>query len=134
MLKITYTESGLYLERLAQTAAAFLSQRTALNWQMECDCIVQRSYGAFLLSAHLPDLEQLMSMSQQLNSSQISLSAGDCDVMEVSLQGYWLAEQSHSAEGILVAELPVHLEILLLRLWQISQKQMRAKSAQGKLS
>ncbi|MFE4105350.1 alr0857 family protein [Almyronema epifaneia] len=130
MLKITYSESSLHLERSAQTIAAFLSQRTQLSWQMQYAFTLEKSYGAFLLSAHLPHLAQLIAASQQIAPREISFSTGDEEMVEVSLQGYWIAEHPHSAEGVLVAELPTRLEILLVRFWQASQTQAVAKSTQ----
>ncbi|NJL87517.1 MAG: hypothetical protein HC886_18525 [Leptolyngbyaceae cyanobacterium SM1_1_3] len=117
MLKLIYTENSLYLEHLAQTATAFLVQRTSLSWQMQCDFIVQKSYGAFLLSAHLPELSQLNIAARKIDPQRLSLSTADSDVVEVSLQGYWIAEQPHSSAGLLVAELPAPLEALLFNLW-----------------
>lgn len=124
MLKITYTDTGLVLERVAQTVEAIVAQRTVLALRVGGSIAVQPTYASLPLPINLPNIAQLHQLAQQ--TSAISIDRCDRNWLEVTLQGTWIAESVSSDEGIFVTELEAELEGLLLSLWQQAQRQLTA--------
>ena len=56
MLKLTYTDAGLYLERLDISLEEFVSNRVLLSLRSGLSIHVESSRAAFLLTADVVDL------------------------------------------------------------------------------
>ena len=116
MLKLTYTENSFYLERLAQPLEDWVTQRVILALRVGQSFCVEPSTAAFLLPADLP-LTALETLVQREGGDAITLSVGDAEYVEVSLEGSWLSAPEE-AEGVFVTAMSDRLEFFLFKLWQ----------------
>jgi hypothetical protein len=117
MLKLTYSDADLLVEQLDLSVEAVVAQRSIVALRAGQPLFVQPGYGAFALLADLPEVAALTSISP----GAIDIAPCDTDWLEVTLRGTWLADNTTSAEGILVAELGTDLEQRLVALWERSQ-------------
>lgn len=117
MLKLTYSDADLLVERLDLTVEAVVTQRSVVALRVGQPLVVQPAYGAFVLPADLPGVAALEVAGQGL----IEIAPCDIDWLEITLRGIWLANNSASIEGILVAELGTDLEQRLVTLWNRSR-------------
>jgi len=123
MLKLTYTETGFFLERLAQPIEEWVKARVILALRAGTTLCVEPSTASFLLPADLPQLHHLE--RQQEGEDAIALSLCDAEYIEVSLQGTWLTSDTDGAEGIFVTSMSYNVEFFLLKLWEESQTRTR---------
>ncbi|HEY9880611.1 MAG TPA: alr0857 family protein [Leptolyngbyaceae cyanobacterium] len=129
MLKITYTDTGLLLERVALTVEAMVAQRTLLALRLGQSIAVQSTYASLPFPADLIGMPRLLRLVEKTGAIEIS----GCDVnwLEITLPGVWIAESSSSDEGIFVTELEPPLEKHLLTVWQQAQRRHRVEISQG---
>lgn len=121
MLKLTYIETGFYLEYLAKSLEEWVQERVVLALRVGASLYIEPTTAAFLLPADLPGLETLVTEIRRLDPESISLSAGDAECIEVSLNGTWVSLNTDSEEGVFVAVMSYSTEFFLLKLWQDSQ-------------
>lgn len=120
MLKITYTDTGLLLEQISQSLESLVTQRTVLALRLGQPIAVQSTAASLPLPADLPGLGQLLHLAQKTGA--LAVEGCDRNWLEVTFSGVWIAESSHSDEGIFIAELEPTLERQLLALWHQSQR------------
>lgn len=120
MLKLTYTETGVHLELVAQSLEEWVFSRVILSLRVGLRLLVEPSTASFLLPADLPGLPLLQSAAQ-LETEAIALCVCDAEYIEVTLQGTWLAADEESAEGAFVAAMSDLTEFFLFKLWQEAQ-------------
>ncbi|MDX2272604.1 MAG: hypothetical protein NW237_11760 [Cyanobacteriota bacterium] len=114
MLKLIYTETGIYLEIVAESLQDWLAIRQSLSACLDQPFVIESSAASFLLPADLPGLETL--------AEQIDLDICDTDYLEVSLEGMWISSNAQGSEGVFVCDALDHLvEAQLLQLWQLSE-------------
>lgn len=121
MLKVTYTETGLYLEQVNYTLEEWISLRAVLALRTKQSLVIEHSCASILLPkspAHLALLKQVLAMEQ---AEAIDVSNCDAEYIEVSLPGTWLTLSLDETEGTFVTALSLDIEKTLLQLWQISQ-------------
>jgi hypothetical protein len=123
MLKLTYTENGFYLERLAQPIEDWVGARVILALRAGTSLCVEPSTASFLLPANLPQLRHLE--RQQEGEDAIALSLCDAEYVEVSLQGSWMTSNTDGAEGVFVTSMSYVVEFFLIKLWEESQVRTR---------
>ena len=123
MLKLTYTENGFYLERLAQPLEDWVGAQVILALRAGTSLCVEPSTASFLLPANLPQLRHLE--RQQEGEDAIALSLCDAEYVEVSLQGSWMTSNTDGAEGVFVTSMSYAVEFFLIKLWEESQIQTR---------
>lgn len=123
MLKLTYTENGFYLERLAQPLEEWVTARVMLALRAGTSLSVEPSTASFLLAASLPQLRHLE--RQQEGEDAIALSICDAEFVEVCLQGTWMTSNTAGAEGVFVTSMNYTVEFFLLKLWEESQTRTR---------
>ena len=119
MLKLIYTETDLQMEKLATSIEEWISQRVLLALRVGNRISVEPTGASFGLSTGLagwPELEHLIGREA---SETVSLSVCDDELIEIGLEGYWLCQNPHSAEGIFVTHLPTILENTLLEMWEV---------------
>ncbi len=135
MLKLTYTESGFYMERLAKSPEQLVALRVTLAMRVGQKIEVEPSSAAFLLPANLPDLSMLEAAVQKEEGeafgsrcvslrdikSSIDICIADDEFVEVSLGGTWITEYIGSENGIFITALSDWVELLLLKLWQATE-------------
>ncbi|HEY9832670.1 MAG TPA: alr0857 family protein [Stenomitos sp.] len=119
MLKLTYTENGFYLERLAQPLEEWVTARVILALRAGTNLCVEPSTASFLLPANMPQLRHLE--RQKEGEDAIALSLCDAEYIEVSLKGTWMTSDVDSAEGVFVTSLNYAVEFFLIKLWEESQ-------------
>lgn len=124
MLKITYTDTGLVLERATQTIESVVAQRTLLTLRLGSSIAVQPTYASLPLPGDLPGLAELQHLASKTGA--VAIDRCDRNWLEITLHGTWIAESASSDEGIFVTELEAALEGLLLSLWQQAQRQWAA--------
>lgn len=120
MLKLTYTETGFHLERLAQSLEEWVLSRVLLSLRVGQKLLVEPSTASFLLPTDLPGLPLLQAAAQLERTEAIALCVCDAEYIEVSLRGTWLAADVESEEGAFVAAMSDRTEFLVFKLWQDS--------------
>lgn len=126
MLKLTYTENGFYLERLAGSLEEWLTARVTLALRAASSIWVEPSTASFLLPADLPQLTDLEALVLRDETETIALSICDAEYVEVSLKGTWMTSDPSGEEGVFVVNLCDRTEFFLCKLWQESQAYVSA--------
>jgi len=121
MLKLTYTETGFHLERLAQSLEEWVAQRVILALRVSTSFCVEPSTASFLLPADLPELSVLETLIQREGTDEIGLSMCDAEYVEVSLRGTWLSADPEGEEGVFVTAMSDRTEFFLFKLWHEAQ-------------
>ncbi|HLO51925.1 MAG TPA: hypothetical protein VK211_26180 [Kamptonema sp.] len=121
MLKLTYTETGFNLERLAQSPEQLVALRVMLAMRVGQTVCIEPSTAAFLLPTNLSALSLLETEVRRDGSDAIALSVADADFVEVNLRGTWLSADAKGADGLFVTVLSDRAEFLLLKLWLEAQ-------------
>ncbi len=121
MLKITYTETGFNLEHLTDSLEQLVMRRVILAMRVGQSVLVEPSKASFLLPADLPLLNVLHTEALRYDSEKIELSVADEDYIEVTLQGTWIASNSHAAEGLFFTAMSDRTELYLFKCWQQAQ-------------
>ena len=120
MLKLTYTETGFYLERLAQSLEEWVLARVMLSLRVRQKLLVEPGTASFLLPADLPGVALLQAAAQLEKTEAITIGVCDAEYIEISLRGTWLAADGESAEGVFVAVTSDSTEFFIFKLWQDS--------------
>lgn len=120
MLKLTYIETGFYLEPLAQSLEEWVALRVIFALRVGDPIYVEPSTAAFLLPADLPELKLLADQVKQ-QGTDVELCTCDAEYVEVILLGTWLATDAENANGVFVAALSDSTERLLVKLWYSAQ-------------
>lgn len=123
MLKLTYTEFGLHLERVTTTLEAFVYQRMVLAIRLGQTLHVEPSRAAFLLSVDLPGLNELEALARSHACTVLTVAPVDDAFVEVSVQGSWIAASTEAHSGTFVATLTDRTEFFVDKLWQATQRQ-----------
>jgi hypothetical protein len=121
MLKLSYTEDGLYMERVMISPELAIAQRVILAMRLEQALQVEPGHASFLLPADVPDLEQLEKSLRQECRSRVTIIPVDDEFVEVGLSGSWIAENKEAHEGMFLTVLSDRLEFFLYKLWQMSE-------------
>ncbi len=121
MLKLTYTENGFNLERLAQSLEDWVTARVILSLRAGWHICVEPTTASFLLPADLPGIDRLEMEAQREDSEIIAISTCDAEFAEVSLQGTWVSAGKEKDEGVFVVTMSDRTEFFLFKLWQLSQ-------------
>lgn len=119
MLKVTYTETGFYLEYSPQPLSLLLSDRVCTYAHARRPITVQPIQASIPLPAKLvtqPMREQFQTLAT------LEMTWCDRNWLEVTLSGLWLTEDPEQEVGIFMTEFNPRLEQRLLRLWEWSQQ------------
>jgi hypothetical protein len=121
MLKLNYTEDGLYMERLMASPERAVAQRVVLAMRLGQSLQVEPGHASFLLPADVPELEQLELSLRQECRGRVNVIPVDDEFVEVSLSGSWIAESKEAHEGMFLTVLSDRVELLIYKLWQMSE-------------
>jgi hypothetical protein len=121
MLKLQYTENGLFIEQVSGRLEAFISQRVTLAIRAGQELHVQPGEASFLLANQVSTLAELAVLIWKEQNPAIAISVVDLDMIEVCIDGTWITEQVDAEEGTFLIAAPDQTEALLFRLWQESQ-------------
>ena len=129
MLKLNYTDYGLFLEQVAASVDVVATQRVMLAVHVGEPLHLEPGRAAFLLPVELPGITQLKSMLQTHATDVIDLAAVDDKFVEVSLKGTWMANSAQAESGTFMTALTPDSEQLIYRLWQVTQGQTLSSMA-----
>ncbi|MEP0874091.1 hypothetical protein NDA01_30785 [Trichocoleus desertorum AS-A10] len=121
MLKLNYTESGLYMERVVISPELAIAQRVVLAMRLEQCLQVEPGHASFLLPTDVPDLKHLETMLGQECRGRVTVVPVDDEFVEVSLSGSWIAESKEAHEGMFLTVLGNRVELFIYKLWQMSE-------------
>lgn len=100
MLKLNYTDVGLYMERTVTNPELLIAQRVLLAMRLGRSRPVEPGHASFLLRADIPELRVLEVALRQEYGSAVTLIPVDDEFVEVGLSGSWIAEDKDAHEGM----------------------------------
>ena len=121
MLKLNYTDVGLYMERTMTNPELLIAQRVFLAMRLGQMLHVEPGRASFLLPIDIPELEGLEMALHREYDSAVALIAVDEAFVEVELSGSWIAEDKDAHEGMFLTAMSDRTEFLTYRLWQMSE-------------
>ena len=130
MLKLNYTDVGLYMERTMTNLELLIAQRVLLAMRLGRSLHIEAGCASFLLPADIPQLKVLEMALHQEYGSVVTLIAIDEEFVEVGLSGNWIAEDKNAHEGMFLTVMSVYpeggtashrTEFLIYKLWQMSE-------------
>ena len=124
MLKLTYTENGLHLERVAAPIDVLVAQRVVLAMRAGQRLYVEPGTASFLLRADLPGMTQLRRSLSMEHAQVVAIVPVDDEFVELTVQGHWIATAVDAEEGIFVAALSHLTEMRVMHLWENTQTQV----------
>ncbi|MEO1179762.1 MAG: alr0857 family protein [Cyanobacteria bacterium J06636_28] len=123
MLKLNYTDYGLFLEQVTASLDAVATQRVMLAVTVGETLHLEPGRAAFLLPVEIPGITHLTSMLETTVTDAVALTTVDEDFVEVSLKGTWMANSANAESGTFITALEPESERLIYHLWQITQRQ-----------
>ena len=121
MLKLNYTDVGLFMERTITNPELLIAQRVLLAMRLGQTLHVELGRASFLLPANLPELEELEAALQRECNPSATVFPVDDDFVEVNLSGSWVAESKEAHEGMFLTVMSDWLEHFIYKLWQMSE-------------
>ncbi|MDY6937078.1 MAG: hypothetical protein SWY16_05360 [Cyanobacteriota bacterium] len=121
MLKFTYTETDVQLERLMTSPEELVAQRVTLAMRVGHGICVEPTQASFLLPNQVSGLVELEAIVRDEAYPEVSLCVADAEFVEISLGGTWIAENSQTCAGVFVTAVSPGCELLLLQLWQTAR-------------
>jgi hypothetical protein len=129
MLKLKYTDVGLFMERTMTNPELLIAQRVLLAMRLGQMLYIKPGCASFLLPADIPELKVLEMALQREYGSAVTLIVVDEEFVEVGLSGSWIAEDKNAHEGMFLTVMSDSLsealrertEFLIYKLWQLSE-------------
>jgi hypothetical protein len=130
MLKLNYTDVGLFMEWTMTNPELLIAQRVLLAMRLGQTLYIEPGRASFLLPADIPELKVLEMALNREYGSVVTLIAVDEEYVEVGLSGSWIAEDKDAHEGMFLAVMSVYpergtashrTEFLVYKLWQMSE-------------
>ena len=129
MLKLNYTEIGLYVERVMTSPEMMIAQRVILAMQLSQPLHVEPGRASFLLPSDISELAPLEALLQQDYSRSATIMPVDQGFVEISMRGIWVADSREAYEGMFLAAMSDfpsetlcdRAESLIYKLWQMSE-------------
>ena len=128
MLKLIYTEMGVYMEQVPLTLDAIVSQRVLLSMQSGTTLHVEPSQAAFLLYTDTAGLDCLGRILHRRQPQMLAIAPVDTDCVEVTLEGTWLAAHAEAEDGVFLAAYDDETEELIYGLWHASEQPTASRS------
>jgi hypothetical protein len=120
MLKLTYTDAGLHMEKVTVALEKLVTQRVVLALRLGQALHIEPSRAAFLLPADAPGLNQLR-LTIRMEKSHVSVTSVDAQFVEVSVYGNWIAASNEAHEGMFITAFSDRTELLVYKLWESTQ-------------
>lgn len=121
MLKLTYTETGLHMERVAAPLEVMVAQRVILALRFGQTLHVERGKASFLLPTNTAELMQLEKALRTEPSLNLAVFPVDEQFVEICVEGSWIAETNEAHEGTFITALSDRVEFYVFKLWQTTQ-------------
>jgi hypothetical protein len=127
MLKLTYTSTGVVLERSVEPLEVAVRRRMMLGLRMGQPLGIEPTSVSLMVNRSVPELKALISAVASAPASTLRLVQREAahvemQQVEMQLQGYWLAQQEPLGEGVFMMNLDPTLEGHLVNIWQASQQ------------
>jgi hypothetical protein len=128
MLKLTYTSTGVTLERSVESFEATIRRRVLLGLRIGEPVGLEPTSISLLVNHSLPALEGLMRAiaphqeSAQTPTNALELIQKGAAQIEMRLKGYWLTQSKNPGEGIFLMNVEPVLEGYLVNIWQSSHQ------------
>lgn len=122
MLKLTYTSTGVTLERSVESLEVAVRRRMLLGLRMGQPLGMEPTSVSLMVNRSVPALKALISAIASAPASTLRLVQKEAAQVEMQLQGYWLAQQEPLGEGVFMMNLDPTLEGHLVNIWQASQQ------------
>jgi hypothetical protein len=132
MLKLTYTSTGVTLERSVEPLEVAVRRRMMLGLSMGQPLGMEPTSVSLMVNRSIPALKALISAVAsapastlrlvQKEAAQVEMQQVEMQQVEMQLQGYWLAQQEPFGEGVFMMNLDPTLEGHLVNIWQASQQ------------
>ena len=123
MLKLNYTDYGLFLEQVTTPLDAVATQRVMLAVTVGETLHLEPGRAAFLLPVEIPGITHLTSMIETTVTDTVALTTVDEGFIEVSLKGTWMANSANAESGTFITALTAERERLIYRLWQVAGRE-----------
>ncbi len=123
MLKLTYIEDGLHMERVSAPLEVLIAQRVTLVMQAGQRLHIEPGQASFLLRAETPGLARLERVLRLEQTLDAVITPVDSAFVEVTVKGCWIAETVDAESGIFVTTLSDVAEFLVMKLWQAMSSQ-----------
>lgn len=124
MLKLTYTDAGFHLERVATPLEVTVALRVVLAMRTGTTVYAEPGRASFLLAIDAPGLNHLKSTLHSEPNQTVAVDQVDEAYVEVSLSGYWVAESAQAHAGMFITVLSERAEYFVYKLWQVTQTQV----------
>ena len=130
MLKLNYSDVGLFMERTMTNPELLIAQRVLLAMRLgrlprRGNCFaplyIESGCASFLLPADIPQLKVLKRALHREYGSVVTLIAVDEGYVEVGIIGSWIAEDKDAHEGMFLAVMSDQIERFIYKLWQMSE-------------
>ena len=122
MLKLTYTSTGVTLERSVESFESAIRQRVLLGLRIGEPVGLEPTSISLLVSQSLPALKGLMGFISQSPTNALELIQKGAAQVEMQMKGYWLAQPENPGEGIFFMNTDSALEGHLVKIWQSSHQ------------
>jgi len=135
MLKLTYTDVGLNLERIVNPVnnladnyiETLVAQRVVLAVRTGQAICVQPGRASFLVPVNSVNLKEYKATVQGESIRSIDLTGVDHEFYEISLRGTWVAGNHDAYEGMFLVSLSDRIELFIDRLWNFTQVKASSK-------
>lgn len=128
MLKLNYTEIGLYMEWLMAAPERVIAQHVLLTLGMAQTLHVEPGHAGFLLPTQIAGLGQLQTVLHAELDRGAAVLPVDDQFVEISLSGSWIAASPDAHEGMFLAAMGDRAEGLIYKLWQLSETPVSSSS------
>ncbi|MEO0948713.1 MAG: alr0857 family protein [Cyanobacteria bacterium J06641_5] len=129
MLKLSYTESGLYLEHLSTPLEQVVQQRVLLALRLAQPFHIEPSTASFLLVLDEPSWEELEDVLEIEDDRRLIVTPTDEDLVEVTVEGTWVADTEETEDGTFVTALSEEAERFIYQLWAFTEAQVSSSLA-----
>ncbi len=121
MLKLTYTETSFYLERLTQPLENWVQGRVIFAIRVGQRLCLEPYTASFLLPVDLPGVNTLKTQARKDDTEVLNVCSCDAEFIEVTLKGSWLSNTCETATGVFVTNMNDCTEVFLQKLWLEAQ-------------
>ena len=136
MLKLTYTDVGLDLERIVNPinnlasnhVETLVAGRVVLAVRTGQPICVQPGRASFLVPVNSLNLKEYKATVQGESIRSIDLTSVDHQFYEISLRGTWVAGNHDAYEGMFLVSLSDRIELFIDRLWNSTQTKASSKA------
>jgi hypothetical protein len=118
VLKIIYTDTGIHLEILNVEHQQWIAERVKFATSIDEQIVVSKQRATFPLPAPIYEFPMVEQDLGKMAANTVTVDLCDLDYVEFGMDGYWLASDYDSNEGIFVCEQTERIESYLWQLWR----------------